>query len=184
MRWAFRSSRANRSSAPMTLYAETPFTESQSRLVQVIAPHLAQAVWAAKRNGSGGAGSSHAQPPSGEFRHAARLDALRHSRSDHLRPPTFLSISPRRHFSTFRKFLREFSDSSPGVYLALRFSDARARDSGASRTRGDTMGIELWLGVTAVLLMMFGGASPAAERSGAARPCCPRTSSCRAISNL
>ena len=34
----------------ITLYAETAFTESQSRLVQVIAPHLAQAVWAAKRN--------------------------------------------------------------------------------------------------------------------------------------
>ena len=29
--------------------AEPPFTESQSRLVQVIAPHLAQAVWTAKR---------------------------------------------------------------------------------------------------------------------------------------
>jgi putative nucleotidyltransferase with HDIG domain len=34
----------------ITLYSETSFTESQSRLVQVIAPHLAQAVWAAKRN--------------------------------------------------------------------------------------------------------------------------------------
>jgi putative nucleotidyltransferase with HDIG domain len=33
----------------ITLYSETTFTESQSRLVQVIAPHLAQAVWAAKR---------------------------------------------------------------------------------------------------------------------------------------
>ena len=34
----------------ITLYSETTFTDSQSRLVQVIAPHLAQAVWAAKRN--------------------------------------------------------------------------------------------------------------------------------------
>ncbi len=34
----------------VTLYSETTFTESQSRLVQVIAPHLAQAVWASKRN--------------------------------------------------------------------------------------------------------------------------------------
>ena len=34
----------------ITLYAEAPFTDSQSRLVQVIAPHLAQAVWTAKRN--------------------------------------------------------------------------------------------------------------------------------------
>jgi putative nucleotidyltransferase with HDIG domain len=36
----------------VTLYAEAPFTESQSRLVQVIAPHLAQAVWTAKRTES------------------------------------------------------------------------------------------------------------------------------------
>ena len=34
----------------VTLYAEAAFTDSQSRLVQVIAPHLAQAVWAAKRD--------------------------------------------------------------------------------------------------------------------------------------
>jgi putative nucleotidyltransferase with HDIG domain len=34
----------------ITLYSEATFTESQSRLVQVIAPHLAQAVWAAKRH--------------------------------------------------------------------------------------------------------------------------------------
>lgn len=34
----------------MTLYSETTFTESQSRLLQVIAPHLAQAIWAAKRH--------------------------------------------------------------------------------------------------------------------------------------
>jgi GAF domain-containing protein len=33
----------------ITLYAGTTFTESQSRLVQVIAPHLAQAIWTAKR---------------------------------------------------------------------------------------------------------------------------------------
>jgi putative nucleotidyltransferase with HDIG domain len=33
----------------LTLYAGGPFTESQSRLVQVVAPHLAQAVWTAKR---------------------------------------------------------------------------------------------------------------------------------------
>jgi putative nucleotidyltransferase with HDIG domain len=36
----------------ITLYAEAPFADSQSRLVQVIAPHLAQAVWTAKRNDS------------------------------------------------------------------------------------------------------------------------------------
>jgi putative nucleotidyltransferase with HDIG domain len=41
----------------ITLYAECPFTESQSRLVQVIAPHLAQAIWSAKRNEA----ASHAQ---------------------------------------------------------------------------------------------------------------------------
>ena len=34
----------------ITLYGESAFTESQSRLVQVIAPHLAQAIWSAKRN--------------------------------------------------------------------------------------------------------------------------------------
>jgi putative nucleotidyltransferase with HDIG domain len=34
----------------ITLYAESAFTESQSRLVQVIAPHLAQAIWSAKRH--------------------------------------------------------------------------------------------------------------------------------------
>jgi putative nucleotidyltransferase with HDIG domain len=33
----------------ITLYAESAFTDSQSRLVQVIAPHLAQAVWTARR---------------------------------------------------------------------------------------------------------------------------------------
>ena len=43
----------------ITLYGETPFTESQSRLVQVIAPHLAQAIWAAKRHDA--ASASHAQ---------------------------------------------------------------------------------------------------------------------------
>jgi GAF domain-containing protein len=41
----------------ITLYAEAPYTESQSRLVQVIAPHLAQAIWAAKRSEA----ASHAQ---------------------------------------------------------------------------------------------------------------------------
>ena len=41
----------------ITLYSETTFTESQSRLVQVIAPHLAQAVWAAKRNDTAAHGS-------------------------------------------------------------------------------------------------------------------------------
>jgi putative nucleotidyltransferase with HDIG domain len=40
----------------ITLYAESAFTESQSRLVQVIAPHLAQAIWSAKRHDA-----SHAQ---------------------------------------------------------------------------------------------------------------------------
>jgi putative nucleotidyltransferase with HDIG domain len=34
----------------ITVYAEAPFTENQSRLVQVIAPHLAQAIWSAKRH--------------------------------------------------------------------------------------------------------------------------------------
>jgi GAF domain-containing protein len=33
----------------VTLYSATPFPESQSRLVQVIAPHLAQAIWSASR---------------------------------------------------------------------------------------------------------------------------------------
>ena len=33
----------------LTLYAGGPFTESQSRLVQVVGPHLAQAIWTAKR---------------------------------------------------------------------------------------------------------------------------------------
>ena len=41
----------------ITLYSPTPFTESQSRLVQVIAPHLAQAVWTAKRAEGAGHGS-------------------------------------------------------------------------------------------------------------------------------
>ena len=44
----------------VTLYSPTPFTESQSRLVQVIAPHLAQAVWTAKRAESA-AHNSHAR---------------------------------------------------------------------------------------------------------------------------
>jgi putative nucleotidyltransferase with HDIG domain len=34
----------------ITLYSDAAFSESQSRLIQVIAPHLAQAIWTAKRN--------------------------------------------------------------------------------------------------------------------------------------
>ena len=41
----------------VTLYAETAFTEHQGRLVQVVAPHLAQAIWTAKRAESGVHGS-------------------------------------------------------------------------------------------------------------------------------
>ena len=66
----------------ITLYAETTFTESQSRLVQVIAPHLAQAIWAAKRHDArmlARTGRAHGR--CGKFRSAARLDAMRHSRS-------------------------------------------------------------------------------------------------------
>ena len=62
----------------ITLYSETTFTESQSRLVQVIAPHLAQAVWAAKRNDTA-AHASHApgaRAAAPKFRSAPRLDAL------------------------------------------------------------------------------------------------------------
>jgi GAF domain-containing protein len=44
----------------ITLYAEGAFTDSQSRLVQVIAPHLAQAIWTAKRNEA----AAHASPGS------------------------------------------------------------------------------------------------------------------------
>ena len=44
----------------ITLYGETAFTESQSRLVQIVAPHLAQAVWASTRHDSAAA-SPHAQ---------------------------------------------------------------------------------------------------------------------------
>ena len=111
----------------ITLYSETTFTESQSRLVQVIAPHLAQAIWAAKRD-EGAAHTSHAQTRARQARpsrHASRLDALRHSRSDRSSAPTLLLILPSTFFD-LRRFLREFSDSSLGVYLALPFSD-RAR---------------------------------------------------------
>ena len=45
----------------ITLYAETAFTESQSRLVQIVAPHLAQAVWVSNRRDTP-ALASHAQP--------------------------------------------------------------------------------------------------------------------------
>jgi putative nucleotidyltransferase with HDIG domain len=34
----------------ITLYSDAAFSESQGRLIQVIAPHLAQAIWTAKRN--------------------------------------------------------------------------------------------------------------------------------------
>ena len=34
----------------ITLYSNAVFTENQSRLIQVIAPHLAQAIWTAKRS--------------------------------------------------------------------------------------------------------------------------------------
>ncbi len=37
----------------ITLYSAAVFTENQSRLVQVIAPHLAQAIWTAKRRETG-----------------------------------------------------------------------------------------------------------------------------------
>jgi GAF domain-containing protein len=33
----------------MTLYSSAPFTEDQSRVAQVIAPHLAQAIWTSRR---------------------------------------------------------------------------------------------------------------------------------------
>jgi hypothetical protein len=46
----------------ITLYGETAFTESQSRLVQIVAPHLAQAVWASTRHDSP-AVSPHPQTP-------------------------------------------------------------------------------------------------------------------------
>ena len=46
----------------VTLYAETAFTESQSRLVQVIAPHLAPAIWTAKRAESAVHGSRATNP--------------------------------------------------------------------------------------------------------------------------
>ena len=41
----------------ITLYSASTFSDSQSRLVQVIAPHLAQAVWTAKRNEAAAHGS-------------------------------------------------------------------------------------------------------------------------------
>jgi GAF domain-containing protein len=41
----------------ITLYSDAAFSESQSRLVQVIAPHLAQAVWSAKRTDTAAHGS-------------------------------------------------------------------------------------------------------------------------------
>jgi hypothetical protein len=47
----------------VTLYAESAFTESQSRLVQVIAPHLAQAIWSAKRHDAGHAQGARAGAP-------------------------------------------------------------------------------------------------------------------------
>jgi putative nucleotidyltransferase with HDIG domain len=52
----------------ITLYSDATFTENQSRLVQVIAPHLAQAVWAAKRKDAAG--------------HAPQAQAARASASD------------------------------------------------------------------------------------------------------
>jgi GAF domain-containing protein len=54
----------------ITLYAESAFSESQSRLVQVIAPHLAQAIWSAKRHdaASHGQGARTVTPASSELR--------------------------------------------------------------------------------------------------------------------
>ena len=51
----------------ITLYAESTFSESQSRLVQVIAPHLAQALWTAKRS-EGAQGSRTAVTPNSDLR--------------------------------------------------------------------------------------------------------------------
>ena len=59
----------------VTLYSQTPFTESQSRLVQVIAPHLAQSVWTAKRAENSGH-ASHARAASAGH-HDMRLVSTR-----------------------------------------------------------------------------------------------------------
>ena len=51
----------------ITLYAASTFSESQSRLVQVIAPHLAQALWTSKRS-EGVHGSRAAVAPNSDLR--------------------------------------------------------------------------------------------------------------------
>jgi GAF domain-containing protein len=45
----------------LTLYSTATFSDSQSRLVQIIAPHLAQAIWTARRDEASHA-SQNAQP--------------------------------------------------------------------------------------------------------------------------
>jgi putative nucleotidyltransferase with HDIG domain len=52
----------------ITLYSATVFSESQSRLVQVIAPHLAQAVWTAKRSEAAAHSSRAAAAPNSDLR--------------------------------------------------------------------------------------------------------------------
>ena len=55
----------------VTLYSPSAFSDNQSRLVQVIAPHLAQAVWSARRGESGapvGAGGSRSATPATDLR--------------------------------------------------------------------------------------------------------------------
>ena len=47
-----------------TLYSKAPFPESESRLVQVIAPHLAQAIWTARRAESSAASFAPVNRPS------------------------------------------------------------------------------------------------------------------------
>ena len=46
----------------VTLYSPSAFSESQSRLVQVIAPHLAQAIWTSKQNDNGTRVQSQVRP--------------------------------------------------------------------------------------------------------------------------
>ena len=162
----------------ITLYAETTFTESQSRLVQVIAPHLAQAIWTAKR-AEGAAHTSHAQGGARPARPIPTCVSSRRAETFAFRPRSRANIAVdffHRHFSTFRSFLREFSRSSLGVYLALRFFDRAPcgtllRSASRRGTRGEIMRIESWVGVTAVLLLVFGGVDqPPTQSAGVPAP--------------
>ena len=66
----------------ITLYSTSAFAESQNRLVQVIAPHLAQAMWSAQRDAAA-VHTSQANRSAGSSAELRVVPSFEHSRSFH-----------------------------------------------------------------------------------------------------